>query len=439
MKSTIPPQSLDAEKALLGLLILIPEGISDVLITPEMFYNPLHQEIFKIMMDMYLKNELIDIITLSDKLTNQGIDSDYLNQLTDIDTTANIEQLSEIIQTKYTSRELIRYGMEMTKKAYTDDPMNIISELQQRLASLSGVKSSNTHHISESLRKLHEVIEKNYKGNFELTGLPTGFTLFDRLSSGLQKSDLIVIAGESSQGKTSLALNILSNVALFGHKAAIYSYEMNEIQLTARLVSSISEVSSSNIQYKKLEDNDFMSVEKAINELIDKNIFIDDVPTTSFEYLEKSIRAMVLKQEIELVVIDYLQLIQTKGNNKAEGTANIANGLKGLAKTLNIPIILLSQLARDRANPKPTMGRLKNSGDIENAADIVWLIFRPEYYGIGEIECAGRTYSPEGLAHMMIVKGRNIGTFEFVTRFKKELTKFEDYHEEPKEAHYVPY
>ena len=434
----IPPQATEVEKAILGLFLIMPDELSAVRLSPEMFYNPKHGEIYKLLTSMYLNNELIDILTLTERFKKLNIDTNYAAELMgSVETTANASQLADFIQEKYISRELIKYGQNIITQAYDSDPFQIISETQQLLASLSGVNSSNTHHISESLIKLRELIDKNYKGDFKLTGLPTGFIEFDRISSGLQKSDLIVIAGETSQGKTSLALNIAGNAAIFNHRVALYSYEMNELQLTSRLVSAISEIPSSDILYRKLNDSDFPPITKAINDLYDKNIFIDDVPTTSYEYLEKSIRAMVLKEKIELVIIDYLQLIKTIGKNKAEATADIANGLKGLSKTLDIPIILLSQLARDRSNPKPSMGRLKNSGDIEASADIVWLVYRPEYYGITEFECNGRTYPSEGAAQMIIAKGRNIGIFDFVASFNKQLTKFEKYKE--KESHYAAY
>jgi len=313
-----------------------------------------------------------------------------------------------------------------------EDPFEIIAKTQEYFARLSGIGKTTSHHISESLEKLYALIKRNYDGNFKLTGIPTGFMDFDRRSGGLQKSDLIIIAGETSQGKTSFALKIASHASLMNKKVAIFSYEMSDLQLSARLVSSISKVAGSSIQYQKLSSDDFQSVHEGIGELMKTNIFIDDVPVTDYEYLEKSIRATVIKYDIDLIIIDYLQLISIHNarDNKADRVAMIANGLKGLAKSLNIPIILVSQLSRGIG--EPNLGRLKGSGDIENAADVVLFVYRPEYYGeIKDIEINGKNYSPIGIAKITNAKGRNIGVFEFPAKFTASLTLFEEY-EQPK-------
>ena len=259
-----------------------------------------------------------------------------------------------------------------------------------------------------------------------MTGTPTGFLYFDKFSNGFQKGDLVIIAGETSNGKTSLALNIASNAAATGEKVVIYSYEMSDRQLASRMLSSESTVSSKHIMYDRLDNNQINAVNNGIDTLSQQGIYIDELASSKFEYLEKSIRAMVVKENATLIIIDYLQLIKinSKGFNKVDQVAEIANGIKSLAKILDVPIILLSQLSRDRQNPKPSLSRLKGSGDIENAADIIWLLWQPFIYGMESFDCIGEIYPSEGNSHHIIAKGRNIGTTEFALGFTPELTMF---------------
>jgi len=430
----ILPQSIEVEKAYLGLLIINPEKINDSQVSNDEFYNPNHKAIFQIIKELSRKNSAIDPFSIEAEMKRKSLPTEIISELiTFTSTLAESESLEKIIKEKYLLREIVKHGNELMNHGFSEnDPFEIIANTQLLFARLSGVGKTTTHHISESLEKLYALVNRNYDGNFKLTGIPTGFMDFDRRSGGLQKSDLIVIAGETSQGKTSFALKIASHASLMNKKVGIFSYEMSDIQLSARLVSSISKVAGSSIQYHKLSTDDFQSVQEGIGELMNTNIFIDDVPITDYDYLEKSIRATVIKQGIDLVIIDYLQLISVHNvrDSKADRVAMIANGLKGLAKSLNVPVILVSQLSRGIG--EPNLGRLKGSGDIENAADVVLFVYRPEYYGeVKDVEINGQYYSPVELAKITNAKGRNIGVFEFPAKFTANLTLFEEY-EQPK-------
>ena len=434
MIDKILPQNIEAEKAYLGLLIINPEQIINCQLSGCEFSNKNHEAIFDIIKELHYKSQSVDPFSIEEIMKKRQIDTNLLDTLISRSTTlAESESLEGIIKEKHLLREIIKHGSELMNNGYSEeDPFEIIAKTQEYFARLSGIGKTTSHHISESLEKLYALIKRNYDGNFKLTGIPTGFMDFDRRSGGLQKSDLIIIAGETSQGKTSFALKIASHASLMNKKVAIFSYEMSDLQLSARLVSSISKVAGSSIQYQKLSSDDFQSVHEGIGELMKTNIFIDDVPVTDYEYLEKSIRATVIKYDIDLIIIDYLQLISIHNarDSKADRVAMIANGLKGLAKSLNIPIILVSQLSRGIG--EPNLGRLKGSGDIENAADVVLFVYRPEYYGeIKDIEINGKNYSPIGIAKITNAKGRNIGVFEFPAKFTASLTLFEEY-EQPK-------
>jgi len=275
-----------------------------------------------------------------------------------------------------------------------------------------------------------EIINKNLRNKGELTGIGTGFSAFDKFSCGLQNSDLIVIAGETSQGKTSLALNICNNAAfMFKKKIGIYSLEMSENQLGARLMSQVSQISSKKMISARLNPLELEHLNIKIKDLVESQIYIDECSSTSLEYLINSIMGLKIRKDIDLVVIDYLQLIDNRrqGGIREQEVADTVRRLKNLAKELNIPIILISQLRRDKQDHKPTLSRLRDSGQIEEAADVIWLIYRPDHYGIQTIDFLdGTSYDSQGFAHMIIAKGRNIGTTEFILKFSKKYTTFSE-------------
>jgi len=432
----IPPQAIDIEEAVLGALMLEKNAydtIADIL-RPEMFYKDAHQKLFKAISQLKHNNEPADIMSVTNKLKQQQLleavgGAYYVTMLTSrISSSANIEYHTSIIYQKHIARQIIQISSQLTTDAFNDqtDVFELLSNAQLILSNLSGFERANVKHITEVLPRLLKQIDKNLQNDNTITGLPSGFTFYDNWSRGLQQTDLVIIAGETSNGKTSLALNIASNAAAASYRVAIYSYEMSDLQLVARLLAPESFVSGKEMLYSRLSDENIQKVNEGINKLAQRNIFIDDLQSSEYAYLERSIRSMVTREKIQLVVIDYLQLIRNnqKGMSKADQVAEIANNLKNLAKTLNIPIILISQLSRDKNNPKPSLSRLKGSGDIENAADVVWFVWQPDIYGFDDFQANLKTYTSLGNSHHIIAKGRNIGTTEFVLGFTKPYTLF---------------
>jgi len=435
----IPPQNIEVENNILGCLLIENSAYSKVcdIITFESFYKECNQEIFKAIASLYKKNNPIDILTVSSELMSTGrLDvvggPHYVVGLTrEVSGSDNIEYWSYLIQEKYLMRNMIRLCTDTLQKAYDDTSnyFDLLNNVQSELINAVQNTTSNLRHISEVAKDVIELMKLNSKSDKQLSGLPTGLKDLDRASGGLQNGDLIIIAGETSNGKTALALNIAQNCALYGHKIGIFSYEMTDIQLAARHISAASSVSSRRIMFGQMSSDEIGKVIQEITSLLNSEIYIEKTTSASFEKLEIGIRSAVIKNHIELVVIDYLQLIKLvlRGQSKADAVAEIANSLKQLAITLNIPIILLSQLSRDKENSKPSMQRLKGSGDIENAADIIYLVWRPEMYRKDVIDCAGQEFNSKGLAHLIQAKGRNIGTGEFVLRFNPEITLFSDF------------
>lgn len=431
----LQPHAPDFEKAVLGAILIEPHSIDRVLdkLFPDVFYDPKHQDIFKSILQLKKENYPVDIITCAEKLKSVKKlkvvgGPGYITELTSrIGSTANIEYHSAVIYQKYQQRQLIKLGDKMMNQAFNErDGFDIINEAQEAMSKLTGFDIKNVKHVSDVLFELQKTVDRNINNTGELTGIPTGFISFDKHSNGLQLGDLTIIAGETSNGKTALALNIINHASLLGVPSIIYSYEMSDRQLVARMVATSSGISSKDILYNKLNDHQLVKLNDGIGALYEQNLFIDDLENSSYEYLERSIRSMVIKEGIKLVVIDYLQLIRlnSKNLNKVDQVAQIANDLKNLAKTLNISIILISQLSRDKNNPTPTLSRLKGSGDIENAADVIWLVWQPMNYNEYDFECKGETISSKGNSHHIIAKGRNIGTTEFALGFNKPLTTF---------------
>ena len=435
----IPPQNIELEEAILGCLLL--EGLAYLkicdIITSKSFYKTTNQTIFESIARLYKNSSPIDILTVIAELKTEGkleeVGGPYrITMLTNrISSSENIEYWAFIVQEMFLKREMIRICTETLDKAYDDTSnyFDILNDVQSELVGTIQQNKSHMRHVSDVSKEVIKIMKSNSKSENPITGIPTGFADLDRATGGFQKGDLIIISGETSNGKTSLALNITQNAAIQKHKVGVWSYEMSDTQLTARLMASCSGVSSKSILLSKLTTEEIASVVRTITPLLNSEIFIEKAGSNSYDKLEAGIRSAVIRNGIEIAFIDYLQLVRhnVKGMSKVDSIAEIANSLKNLAHSLNIPIVLLSQLARDKENPKPSIGRLKGSGDIENAADVILFVWQPSNYKMQSFDCAGQGYQSEGLAHAFIDKGRNIGKHEFVLRFNKELTLFTDY------------
>jgi len=433
----IPPQAIDLEEVVLGAILLESKVLDEIAgdLQPELFYKEQHQVICEAVLSLWNGHKPVDILTVFEELKRlEKVEiaggAYYVNGLTNrVTSTVNTSYHLQIIRQKYMQRELIRLSSDMIRESFDDtsDVIELINRVQDELFKLISKGTSGLRHISDGIKQVLGIIDRNSSGESHITGVPTGFRFFDNFSAGLQPGDLIVIAGETSQGKTALGLNIAVNAGVFYKKRInIYNYEMGEAQISARMMAVASEISSKDMMMGRLRIDDISQIHSRISGLINSQIYIDDCRENSLDYLLNSIRKSKIKDGIDLVIIDYLQLIKGEGRKRNEMIGEIANRLKMEAKTLNIPIILLSQLAR-AADPTPSIARLKESGDIENAADIVWLLWRPDYYKRDDVEVLGRHFNTEGISVHDIAKGRNIGNTEFILDFNPKLTKFSNF------------
>ncbi|MEY4769033.1 MAG: replicative helicase [Pseudomonadota bacterium] len=449
--SKITPHSLPAEKSVLGGLMLHNaawDKIADK-ITAGDFYDKNHQRIFASITALAEQFIPFDVITIADDLDAKGLFKigeisvlSYVSMLArDTPSAANIETYAQIVRDHSILRQLIDIGTKIADSAYQTQGFNttelldiaerqVLQIAEQNRSLKQGFKPVQSL-LSTTVNKIHELFE--HKSH--ITGMSTGFTDFDHMTSGLQPSDLIIIAGRPSMGKTSLAMNIAESVAI-GHKApvAIFSLEMSAESLMMRLLSSLGRIDQLNIRTGKLSDEDWPRLNSAVNILQESQLFIDDTPgLTPTELSAKARRLAREKGGLGLIVVDYLQLMQSpaSGDNRVQQISDISRSLKGLAKELHVPLIALSQLNRNleqRPNKRPMMADLRESGSIEQDADLIAFVYRDEVYNPD---------SPDkGTAEIIIGKQRNgpIGTVRVTflgqfTRFESftEITSYEDY------------
>lgn len=436
----IPPQALDFEEAVLGALMLEKNALTAVIdiLQPEIFYKQAHQKIFKAIQNLFASTEPIDILTVSNKLKSEGELDEiggayYITQLTNrVASSANIEYHARILMQKFVQRELIRVSSETIKDAFEDgtDVFELLDKAEQQMFDISENNFRRESLDMKSLvREAYDEIEaaKNSEGN--LRGIPSGFTDLDRITAGWQKSDLVVIAARPGMGKTAFALTMARNAAMAGKPVVVFSLEMSAVQLTTRLISSEAEITSNKLKRGDLAEHEWTQLNERIKSLIEAPIFIDDTPALSIFELRAKCRRLKEQHKIELIVVDYIQLMRGgdgSGNREQEISA-ISRSLKALAKELNVPILILSQLNRSvetrGGSKKPQLSDLRESGAIEQDADMVIFIYRPEYYDITEDEHGN---DMTGKGEIIIAKHRN-GALDSVTlRFIGQYTKFVD-------------
>lgn len=424
----------NCEAHVLGTILAIKNAIDETreILNEDCFYNPKHQQIYKAIKELDEKGDDISVVSIVPILNKNG-DDISLKEILDISDNIflyNIYQYAIRLLELSQKRKMyeIGYSLMQSSSSEVSDISQLLSDTRKQLDTFSDKKADQYIKLDTSLKRVYDIVKKNISNTCELTGTPTGFRKLDE-KGGLQSSDLIIIAGESSQGKTALALSITLNAIERGRKIAYYSMEMQNQQLTSRLIAMKSGISSSSILYNKLDDFQLQSFDKAIGELFDKNLFYDDRNSSNIDIILSSIRNMKIKYDIDGAVVDYLQILNVNRGNRnstdEQLMGDVARRLKNLAKDLNIWIIALSQLNRDRDNPTPSISRLRSSGQIAEAADAVILIYRPEYYQrkFPEPFCNTDT---KGTALIDIAKGRNIGTFKFISRFEAPITYFHD-------------
>ena len=432
MEANIQLRDEDAEKIVLGTIITERNALEEVreLLSEESFYIPFHQQIYKAVLQVSSSGARPDIITVKNKLVANGERfelAEYMRIVSNC--TFDLYQYAARLHDLTIRRKFWNIGQYLVSNSYSEaeDILDVTNSVSDELASLFKSSSTTITTINDGLESVYGMINDNLAVNKPLTGTPTGFEKIDVKSGGLQKSDLIIIAGETSQGKTSLAVSIMRNAAYYGAKVAMYSMEMKKEQITARILSMESGVPANQIMYSRLTDSQVQAIDKGIGKISGKGIYFDDRSTSNIDTILSSIRYMKIKFGIDGAIVDYLQILNVnmKGANKEQQMGDVARRLKNLAKELDIWIIALSQLNRDTMNPVPSLARLRDSGQIAEAADVVMLVYRPEVKN-NSYPDEFSNVSTRGTAMIDIAKGRNIGLLKFICGFNALTTCFYD-------------
>jgi replicative DNA helicase len=437
----LPPQAIEVEEAVLGALMLERDAyiaVADIIDTRS-FYKEEHQKIFEVIKYLSTHEKPVDLLMVTQELKNRNILDEvggplYITQLTSrVASAAHIEFHARIIAQKFMQRELIRVSTEIQTKAY-DDTMDVDDLIDFAETSMFKVAEGNikkeTVPIKPLLKEASDLIEQASKREDGLSGVPSGFTALDRVTSGWQKTDLVIIAARPSMGKTAFVLSMARNMAVDHKKpVAVFSLEMSSLQLVNRLIASETELGSEKIKNGRLVDWEWEHLQRKIGVLEEAPLFIDDTPALSvFEFRAKC-RRLKMQHNISAVIVDYLQLMTAGGDNRGsreQEVSTISRSLKAIAKELDIPILALSQLNRSvesREGKRPQLSDLRESGAIEQDADIVCFIHRPEYYGITEDDAGN---SLIGVAEIIIAKHRNGAVGDVQLSFKKHMAKFAD-------------
>jgi len=439
----LPPQAVDVEEAVLGALMLEKDALTAVIdiLKPECFYKDAHQEIFTIIQQLFQRSETIDILTVTHALKKAGkLDivggAYYISQLTQrIASAANVEFHARIILQKFIQRELIRISGETIRDAYEDstDVLTLLDNAEKNLFAVAeGNLRRNFEGVPAILKKAVSEIEAASLKSDGLTGVPSGFTELDRVTNGWQKADLIIIAARPGMGKTAFVLSMARNAAvMFNKPVAFFSLEMSSLQLVNRLISSEAEIPSDKIRKGQLQQYEWEQLNSKIKPLTQAPIYIDDTPALSIFEFRAKCRRLVAEKKVECIIIDYLQLMvagtDNRTGNREQEISLISRSLKAVAKELSVPVIALSQLSRAvetrGSSKKPQLSDLRESGAIEQDADMVMFIYRPEYYGLSEDENANSTL---GMAEVNVAKNRNGALRDIRLKFISHFTKFVD-------------
>ncbi len=445
----MPPQAIELEEVVLGAIMIEKDAVINVSekLKAEHFYKDAHKIIYQVIIDLYYEHKAIDILTVTQqlkaikKLEEVG-NYEYITQLTNkIASASHIESHALIIIQKFIQRELIRISSEIQRMAFDDnqDIDGLLDESENMLFSVAdGLMRSSAAPISDLLSAALKQIEEISKNQEDFSGVPSGFTAIDRITSGWQKSDLIIIAARPSMGKTAFVLSMARNMAVEHDKAiAIFSLEMSSLQLVNRMIVGESQLSAEKIRTGRLDQHEWVQLEKKVEKLASAKIFIDDTPSISIFELRAKCRRLKQQSNIDLVIIDYLQLmtgITDKSGNREQEVSNISRSLKAMAKDLNIPVIALSQLNRSvemrGGTRRPQLSDLRESGAIEQDADIVLFIHRPEKYGLTEMSLDNNddnVISTKGLAEIIIAKHRNGALGDVNLKFVEQYVQFTEF------------
>lgn len=432
----LPPQSLEAEQAVLGALLVNPIAITRVIefLKPDSFYKQSHKIIYSVILYLYNNNEPIDVVTVSEQLRNiEKLDfaggRSYVNDLAlSVITTANIEYYAKIISEKHIRRELIRANSEIATRAFDQNDINDLLDFAENeiFAIAQGKASNDLVPVKDIVMSSYSQIEQRYNNRDEIIGVPTGFYDLDNMTAGLQPSDLIILAARPSMGKTAFCLNIAQEVGIRKKMpVAIFSLEMSKEQLVQRMLCSEAEIDSNRLRTGHMQTEDWARLANAMGLLGDAPIFIDDTAGATVLDVRAKCRRLSMEQgQLGLVIIDYLQLMEGSDNkgDRVQVISGISRGLKSLAREIKAPVVALSQLSRaveQRQSKKPMLSDLRESGSIEQDADIVMFIYRDEYYDPENTDKKGK-------AEIIVAKQRNGPTGSVELLFQSNITKFKN-------------
>lgn len=437
MIERVPPQNIEAEQAVLGAMLIKKEAIAEVsqLLKPADFYREAHRIVYETMLELFNKNEAVDLITVTEQLRKNDLLEKaggiaFVTSLANaVPTAANVEYHARIVEEKAQLRNLINSATEIAGMAYeaSDDITDVMDKSEKMILEVAARQNSGSFvPIKEILMDTFSKIEKLYETKGGITGLPSGFKDLDKLTSGLQPSDLILVAARPSMGKTAFTLNIAQHVAVHENKSvAFFSLEMSKEQLVQRMLCSEGGIDSQRLRVGELEENDWEKLINAADRLSRAPIYIDDTAGITVMELRSKARRLKAEHELQLIVIDYLQLMQGRSSknsdNRQQEISEISRSLKALARELNVPVIALSQLSRSvesRQVKKPMLSDLRESGSLEQDADIVMFLYREDYYD-PETE-------HKNITDVIIAKHRNGPVDTVQLFFHKQFTKFAD-------------
>jgi replicative DNA helicase len=438
------PQAVDIEKMVLGALMVDKDAFSIVseILHPETFYEPRSQKIYKAIQTLSLNEDPVDIMTVVEELKREGTLDDiggagYILELSErVASSAHIEYHAKILAQKFLARQLISFASVIETKAF-DETVDVDELMQEAEGSLFELSQKNMRQdytqIDPVVKQAVEILQKAAANKGGLTGIPTGYAKLDDYTSGWQRSDLVIIAGRPAMGKTSFALSLAKNIAVdYDTPIAFFSLEMNNVQLVNRLISNVCEIEGKKILNGQLDDEEWKRLDKNVRKLQAAPIYIDDTPGMSIFELRTKARRLVREKGVQVIMIDYLQLMNANGarfGSRQEEVSTISRSLKGLAKELDIPVLALSQLNRTVEGregidgKRPQLSDLRESGAIEQDADMVLFVHRPEYYRIFTDEKGNDLH---GKAQIIIAKHRKGGTGDVLLNFRGEFTRFEN-------------
>lgn len=429
----VPPQNKEAEQSVLGAVFLSKEALITAIeiLRPEDFYKTAHQRIFQTMVDLYEKGEPVDLVTVTAELQDHKLLDEvggvtYITEIaSSVPTAANIEYYAKIVEEKSLLRRLIHTATKIANDGYSreDDVTEIIADAEKYIMEIGQNRNSGGFQpIRDVLLETYERIEILSQRRGDITGIPSGYTDLDKMTAGFQRSDLIILAARPSVGKTAFALNVAQNVAARANETvAIFSLEMGASQLVQRMICAEGNLDASRMRSGALEEDDWQKLTMAIGTLAKAPIYIDDTPGVTVQDIRAKCRRLQAERGLGMILIDYLQLIhgRGKGDNRQQEVSEISRTLKGIARELNVPVIALSQLSRgveQRQDKRPMMSDIRESGSIEQDADIVAFLYRDDYYD--------KESENKNVIEVIIAKQRNGPTGTVELAFLKEFNKF---------------